>query len=176
MLKYGEDVLKRYNVRGKADFQVNDWLSFGNNTLLTIRDFNSPVFMDGDFFWNVNRTSSLDVPKNPDGSWTSAGAGLLGRMQEGGRTTRNINEFQTTFNAKAVIIKIFGISMLMLHCGVQVEILIHTMYQFLIKLDLRQRLNMPVRRPHMQVKAMIITDMMLSIFIQILIKHLEIII
>lgn len=105
MLKYGEDVLKRYNVRGKADFQVNDWLSFGNNTLLTIRDFNSPVFMDGDFFWNVNRTSSLDVPKNPDGSWTSAGAGLLGRMQDGGRTTRNINEFQTTFNAKAAIIK-----------------------------------------------------------------------
>ncbi|MNK94633.1 hypothetical protein D3C87_1148390 [compost metagenome] len=66
--------------------------------------------------------------------------------------------------------------MLMLHCGEQVEILIHTMCQFLIKLDLKQRLSMLVRLPHMQVKAMIITDMMLSIFIQILIKHLEIII
>lgn len=105
MLKYGEDVLNRYNIRGKADLQLTDWLSFGTNTLLTMRDYNSPVFMDGDFFWNVNRTSSLDVPKNPDGSWTSAGAGLLGRMQDGGRTIRKINEFQTSFFAKASIIK-----------------------------------------------------------------------
>lgn len=105
MMKFGKDVLNRYNARGKADLKVNDWLTFTNNTLITARDFDSPVFMDGDFFWNVNRTSSLDVPKNPDGSWTSAGAGLLGRMQDGGRTTRRINEFQSTFSAKASIIK-----------------------------------------------------------------------
>ncbi|MCY4781725.1 TonB-dependent receptor [Sphingobacterium sp. UT-1RO-CII-1] len=105
MMKYGKDQLERYNARGKVDMKVTDWLNFGNNTLLTVRDFDSPVFMDGDFFWNVNRTSSLDVPKNPDGSWTSAGAGLLGRMQDGGRTTRKVNEFQTSFNAKASIIK-----------------------------------------------------------------------
>ena len=105
MLKYGNDKMNRYNTRSKVDLQVNDWLSFGNNSMISIRDFDSPVFMDGDFFWNVNRTSSLDVAKNPDGSWTQAGAGLLGRMQEGGRTRRKINEFQTTFNAKASIIK-----------------------------------------------------------------------
>lgn len=105
LLKYGDDKLNRYNARGKVNMQVNDWLSFGNNSLITIRDYDSPVFMDGDFFWNVNRTSSLDVPRNPDGSWTAAGAGLLGRMQDGGRTKRTINEFQTTFNAKAAVIK-----------------------------------------------------------------------
>lgn len=105
MLKYGADQLNRYNARGKVDFQLKDWLSFGTNTLITSRDYESPVFMDGDFFWNVNRTSSLDIPKNPDGSWTSAGAGLLGRMQDGGRRRRTINEFQTTFSAKASIIK-----------------------------------------------------------------------
>jgi TonB-linked SusC/RagA family outer membrane protein len=105
MLKYGEDIMNRYNARGKVDLKINNWLSIGNNTLLTLRDYDSPVFMDGDFFWNVNRTSSLDIPKNPDGSWTAAGAGLLGRMQEGGRTNRKINEFQTSFNAKASLIK-----------------------------------------------------------------------
>ncbi len=105
MMKFGQDIMNRYNARGKVDMKVTDWLEIGNNTLITARDFDSPVFMDGDFFWNVNRTSSLDVPKNPDGSWTSAGAALLGRMQDGGRTTRKINEFQTSFNAKASLIK-----------------------------------------------------------------------
>ncbi|MGE8424503.1 MAG: SusC/RagA family TonB-linked outer membrane protein, partial [Sphingobacterium siyangense] len=104
-LKYGNDKLNRYNVRNKMDMQVTPWLNFGNNTVLTSRQYEAPVFMGGDFFWNVNRTSSLDVPKNPDGSWTQAGAGLLGLLQEGGRRKENINEFQTTFNAKADLIK-----------------------------------------------------------------------
>jgi TonB-linked SusC/RagA family outer membrane protein len=104
-LKYGNDKLNRYNIRNKMDMQVTPWLNFGNNTILTSRQYEAPVFMSGDFFWNVNRTSSLDVPKNPDGSWTQAGAGLLGLLQEGGRRKENINEFQTTFNAKADLIK-----------------------------------------------------------------------
>ncbi len=74
LLKYGNDVYKRYNVRGKVDFDVTDWLKFSNNTQLTSTDYEAPVFLDGDFFWNVNRTNSLDVPRNPDGSWTRAGA------------------------------------------------------------------------------------------------------
>ncbi|KGE12691.1 SusC/RagA family TonB-linked outer membrane protein [Sphingobacterium deserti] len=105
MLRYGEDELTRYNARGKVNLEINDWLSFGNNTLLTVRDLDAPIFMGDDFFWNVNRTSSLDVPKNPDGSWTQAGAGLLGRMQDGGRTTRSINEFQSSFQTRATLLK-----------------------------------------------------------------------
>lgn len=105
MLRYGKDVYKRYNVRGKVDFNVNKWLTFANNTMLTSSDYDAPTFMDGDFFWNVNRTNSLDVPKNPDGSWTSAGAALLGRMQEGGRTDNKLNEFQTSFSLNATLIK-----------------------------------------------------------------------
>ncbi len=104
-LKYGNDKLNRYNVRNKMDMQVTPWLNFGNNTVLTSRQYDAPVFMSGDFFWNVNRTSSLDVPRNPDGSWTQAGASLLGLLQEGGRKKNNINEFQTTFSAKADLIK-----------------------------------------------------------------------
>ncbi len=105
LLKYGNDVYKRYNVRGKVDFEVTNWLKISNNTQLTSTDYEAPVFLDGDFFWNVNRTNSLDVPKNPDGSWTRAGAPVLGALQEGGRRRDKLNEYVTTFSAKAALIK-----------------------------------------------------------------------
>ena len=105
LLRYGNDVYKRYNVRGKVDFEVTNWLKISNNTQLTSTDYEAPVFLDGDFFWNVNRTNSLDVPKNPDGSWTRAGAPVLGALQEGGRRRDKLNEYVTTFSAKAALIK-----------------------------------------------------------------------
>ncbi|MFT3948748.1 MAG: SusC/RagA family TonB-linked outer membrane protein [Agriterribacter sp.] len=105
LLKYGNDIFNRYNLRGKVDFDVTNWLKFSNNTQLTSTDYEAPVFLDGDFFWNVNRTNSLDVPKNPDGSWTRAGAPVLGALQEGGRRRDKLNEYVTTFSAKAALIK-----------------------------------------------------------------------
>ncbi|WP_460685290.1 SusC/RagA family TonB-linked outer membrane protein [Niabella aquatica] len=105
LLKYGNDVYKRYNMRGKVDFDVTDWLTFSNNTQLTSTDYEAPVFLDGDFFWNVNRTNSLDVPRNPDGTWTRAAAQVLGALQEGGRRRDKLNEYITTFSAKAGLVK-----------------------------------------------------------------------
>lgn len=105
LLKYGNDIYNRYNLRGKVDFDVTDWLLISNNTQITSTDYEAPVFLDGDFFWNVNRTNSLDVPKNPDGSWTSSGASVLGVLQEGGRRREKLNEFLTTFSAKAALWK-----------------------------------------------------------------------
>lgn len=105
LLKYGNDIYNRYNVRGKVDFDVTSWLKFSNNTQLTSTDYEAPVFLDGDFFWNVNRTSSLSVPKNPDGSWTRDGATLMGALQGGGRRRDKLNEYVTTFSAKAALIK-----------------------------------------------------------------------
>lgn len=105
LLKYGNDIYNRYNVRGKVDFDATSWLKFSNNTQLTSTDYEAPVFLDGDFFWNVNRTNSLSVPKNPDGSWTRDGAPILGALQEGGRRRDKLNEYITTFSAKAALIK-----------------------------------------------------------------------
>lgn len=105
MLKYGNDKLDRYNVRGKVDVRLNRWLTLGTNTLITSRKYDAPVFMDDLFFWEVNRKSTLDVIRNPDGSWTQSGGSLLGRMQEGGRRNQGINEFQTTLSLKADLIK-----------------------------------------------------------------------
>jgi len=107
LLKYGNDIYKRYNVRGKVDFDVTNWLQLSNNTLLTSTNYEAPVVLDGgdNFFWRVNRTNSLDIPRNPDGSWTRSGAQVLGSLQEGGRADDRINEYVTTFSVKAALIK-----------------------------------------------------------------------
>ncbi|WP_126246597.1 SusC/RagA family TonB-linked outer membrane protein [Chitinophaga rhizosphaerae] len=99
-LKYGNDIMDRYNLRAKATFTPTKWLSFGSNTSYIYRTYDSPTFLDGYLFWSAARTSSLSVPKNPDGSWTRDGAALLGSLQGGGRTSNDINDFQTTFNTK----------------------------------------------------------------------------
>lgn len=104
-LKYGNDIYKRYNLRAKAAYEVNDRLKFGVNTVFTSSDYDSPVFLDGDFFHNVNRQHSLAVVRNPDGSWTSEGAGLFGRMQEGGRTRTYLDEYQASLNGELAIVK-----------------------------------------------------------------------
>lgn len=99
-LKYGNDILNRYNFRGKAIYTVTPWLKIGNNTSFANRIYDSPTFMDGYLFWNINRIPSLSIPKNPDGTWTADGAGTLGALQEGGRNKNEVNDFQTTFNTE----------------------------------------------------------------------------
>lgn len=105
LLRYGNDIYKRYNVRGKVDVDVTPWLVLSTNTMFTSTDYDAPVFMDDLFFWNVNRTSPLDLPRNPDGSWTSEGANLVGRMQDGGRARTHLNDIQASFSFKASIVK-----------------------------------------------------------------------
>lgn len=102
MYRYGNDLYKRYNMRGKVDYQITDWLNVSNNTSFTYRTYDEPSFGESgwstkDFFHMVNRTNSLDVPKNPDGTWTSSGGALLGKLQDGGRKVNNSREFQTSF-------------------------------------------------------------------------------
>ncbi|HAY3561984.1 TPA: TonB-dependent receptor [Elizabethkingia meningoseptica] len=105
MLRFGNDIYNRYNMRGKVDLNVNPWLDLATNTSFTFSDYDSPVFIDGDFFWNVNRTPSLSVLKNPDGSWTQDGASILGRLQNGGRSKNEFRQNQISFVANASLIK-----------------------------------------------------------------------
>lgn len=102
MLRYGNDMYKRYNMRGKVYYQINKRINITNNTAFTYRDYDEPSFGEtswstSSFFHQVNRTKSLSVPKNPDGSWTSVGGSILGRLQEGGRKLNSKREFQTSF-------------------------------------------------------------------------------
>ncbi|WP_447642734.1 MULTISPECIES: SusC/RagA family TonB-linked outer membrane protein [Chitinophagaceae] len=98
LLALNKDIFKRYNLRSNATFQVTKWWKIGNNTAYTYTDYNYPTFMDGYLFWNVNRTPSLSVVYNPDGTYTSDGASIVGALKDGGRSAYNINDLLTTFN------------------------------------------------------------------------------
>ncbi|MDR2948265.1 MAG: TonB-dependent receptor [Prevotella sp.] len=105
LLKYGNDILNRYNIRSKADVKLTNWWNLGANLTYTHINYDSPSFLDGYFYWQVNRTSSLDVPKNPDGTWTTAGATLLGVLNEGGRRKDRTNETQVSITTQFDIVK-----------------------------------------------------------------------
>lgn len=110
MLRYGNDIYERYNLREKVSFDITDWLTVKNNTSFTYKRYNEPSFGRTDwgmkdFFHMVNRENSLELPKNPDGTWTKTGADLLGRLQDGGRKKTGSNGFTTTFGVDIALIK-----------------------------------------------------------------------
>ncbi|GHT28250.1 SusC/RagA family TonB-linked outer membrane protein [Bacteroidia bacterium] len=105
LLKYGNDILNRYNIRTKVDAKLTKWWNLGANLAYTHIDYDSPTFLDGYFYWQVNRTSSLDMPRNPDGTWTKSGADLIGVINEGGRRKDRTNEAQVSFTTQMDIIK-----------------------------------------------------------------------
>ncbi|GBU08315.1 SusC/RagA family TonB-linked outer membrane protein [Bacteroidales bacterium] len=105
MLKYGNDIYDRYNMRGKGEFIIADWIKVGNNTSFVNTSYAEPMYRGTSYFHNVNRASSLDIPYNVDGTWTSEGANMLGRLQEGGRRDAQTNKFSTTFSLSIEPIK-----------------------------------------------------------------------
>ncbi|MBV8253981.1 MAG: SusC/RagA family TonB-linked outer membrane protein [Chitinophaga sp.] len=106
MLRSNPDIYNRYNLRAKATYTFNDRFKLGTNTTYTNSVYDAPSnAMDYLFFHNANRTPSLSVPKNPDGTWTSDGAALLGRLQSGGRNNNTMNEFLTNFNGELGLVK-----------------------------------------------------------------------
>lgn len=108
MFRYGNDKYDRYNMRAKVDFQLTKWLNISNNTSFVYRSYDQPSLQGSSFesfFHEVNRKSSLDIPKNPDGTWTKAGGAILGNLQNGGRKVNDSREFVTTFAATIDILK-----------------------------------------------------------------------
>ncbi|MEC5147981.1 SusC/RagA family TonB-linked outer membrane protein [Chitinophaga sp. 212800010-3] len=106
MLRSNPDIYTRYNLRAKATYTFNDRLKIGTNTTYTNMIYDQPSnAMDYLFFHNANRTPSLSVPRNPDGTWTSDGAALLGRLESGGRDNYNSSEFLANFNTEIGLIK-----------------------------------------------------------------------
>lgn len=105
LLKYGNDVMKRYNLRSKADVKLTKWWKLGANLNYTYVDYDSPTYLDGYFYWNINRIHSTFMPRNPDGTWTKSGAEALGTLTEGGRREDRTNEVLLSFNTQFDIIK-----------------------------------------------------------------------
>ncbi|WP_205195699.1 SusC/RagA family TonB-linked outer membrane protein [Chitinophaga sp. Cy-1792] len=106
MLRSNPDIYTRYNLRAKATYQLNSRLKLGTNTTYTDMGYNTPTVANTYlYFHNANRTPSLSVPKNPDGTWTSDGAALLGKLQDGGRTNTGYREFLASLNGDLALIK-----------------------------------------------------------------------
>ncbi len=105
MLRYGNDIYNRYNLRSKANLNATNWLDLGANITYTYSTYDEPTNGGWLLFHNANRTPSLNVPKNPDGSWTQSGASLLGQLQNGGRWDTHTNDIQASFIADVKIIK-----------------------------------------------------------------------
>lgn len=105
MLRFNPDDYTRYNMRGKVNYTFSPRFKLGNNTMFTNMGYDMPTFSSGNFFHNANRTPSLSVIHNPDGTYTSDGASLVGKLKDGGRSTQRLNEFLTTFNAELGLIK-----------------------------------------------------------------------
>lgn len=105
MVKYGTDKYNRYNLRSKLDFKLTDWWRISNNTSFVTSDYESPEYLGSSYYWEINRINPLDVPRNPDGTWTSAGAGVLGNLDEGGRWKKYQTTVSIQFGTKIDFIK-----------------------------------------------------------------------
>ena len=103
IFRYGNDIFDKYNMRGKIDFDVTDWLNISNNTSYNYDVYDEPS--QGFNFSGLYNTSTLGVIKNPDGSWSSAGAELFGAASEGGRSYTRNARYWTSFTGKASLIK-----------------------------------------------------------------------
>ena len=105
LLNFGNDQMKRYNFRGNVDLKLANWWKLGTNVAYVNSHYDSPTFLDGYFNWNINRTAANNVPRNPDGTWTQAGAETLGAIESGGRRDDRKNETQISFNTQIDLVK-----------------------------------------------------------------------
>ena len=105
MLRENTDVYNRYNLNSKINFKIIENWSISNNTTLTSFDYKAPTNLGSSTFWEINRVSPLDVPKNPDGTWTSSGSDPLGLLADGGDWKQYSTLIRTQFNTRLDIIK-----------------------------------------------------------------------
>ncbi|MDB5091582.1 MAG: hypothetical protein JWR09_5576 [Mucilaginibacter sp.] len=100
VFRYNPDYYNRYNMRAKLNFKVTDWLHIYTNSAYNRTTYNYPSlwtsdWTSGDLYHSIGRANSLNSVKNPDGSWTDAGA-YIGFLQDGGRGNTVTNEPQNT--------------------------------------------------------------------------------
>jgi len=103
VLKISEDDFKRYNIRTKVDFQVNNWLNLGNNTLISLSERTTPSYLS---IWDLYNFFPTDVDKNPDGSWANTAVGIMAaKLTSGGRSNDKYDQLQSTFTGQINFIK-----------------------------------------------------------------------
>lgn len=97
-VKLTEDYFDRYNLRSKVNYQLADFISLGNNTVIGSTRRLAPSRMSLPDIYNVFPTS---YDKNPDGTWANSTAGILAaQMVDGGKSDRKRTDVQSTFNTE----------------------------------------------------------------------------
>lgn len=105
MIKYNTDSYNRYNLTSKLNFKITDRWSVSNTTTFNSYDYKAPTNLSSSLWWEVNRISPLDVPRNPDGTWTNMGASVLGLLRDGGDWKKYETLVRTQFGSRFDIIK-----------------------------------------------------------------------
>ncbi len=106
MLKYNNDIMERYNLRSRLDFKLTNWWTLSNNTSYERDSYGRPSALNANsFFYFVKELGALEVPRTPDGKWTSAGATSIGNLQDGGRYRSTNSVWQTQFTTKIDLLK-----------------------------------------------------------------------
>ncbi len=101
-LRLADDYFDRFSVRGKVNFDVNDWLTVGNNTFLssTLRQRPSQFSI-----WNILNMDPVSYDKNPDGTWANSEVGMeAAQLTNGGESQTRYNSYQSTFSAEVRLI------------------------------------------------------------------------
>ena len=102
VLTLADDYFDRYSLRGKVNFQVNDWISVSNNTYLTGTKRENPSYFS---LWDLYNFFPTEWDKNPDGTWASTNVGRTGaKLTDGGNATQDYNSLQTTLSAEFKLI------------------------------------------------------------------------
>lgn len=104
MLKLGNDIYNRYNVRSKMEFKLTDWWKFNTNVSLTTSDYDYANAMTRTYR-EVYRISPTEMVKNPDGTWTYKSVSTLGALAEGGRATDWNTNTNINLSTKIDVIK-----------------------------------------------------------------------
>lgn len=109
VFRYNPDYYDRFNIRGKLDFKVANWLHIYTNSAYNRTDYNYPSlwtsdWTSGDLYHQIGRANTLSVPTNPDGSWTSNGT-YAGFLKDGGRGNTVTNEPQNTIGFTTSLFK-----------------------------------------------------------------------
>src|SRR5690606_1145004 len=107
IFNYNPDKFNKYNIRGKGDVKVNDWLTFENNTEISSYDYHYPMFADGDGnIWRQceHQGYPMAIVHNPDGTYTHSAAytGVASFME--GNNASDLNN-TVLRNTAGVIVK-----------------------------------------------------------------------